>query len=422
MAANADAERVTPLEATFGLTWPGRDTAFAEADAAPSGELRLVPDASVRPVGARHALVEGENLAVLRLLAGDLRASVGMIYLDPPYNTGRDMGYQDRVRGAAAGRCGHHSAWLSMMAPRLVLARRLLRDDGLLFVSIDDHEVAHLRMLLDEIFGEACYLGTFVWRRRSGAMDAASNLSADHEYVLCYTKASGRLAGQPRSFARYRNPDDDPRGPWIADNLSAAKPGGNTLYPITDPNTGHEYWPPAGRYWPYNPETMARKIAEGRVLFPARTGGTPMLKRFQREARRTHRPVSTWIAAPGEAEETTPSLVAGQTTEGTRELKRLLGEKSIRYPKPVSLIRALVQQASSGTDLVVDFFAGTATTAQAVFEANAGDGHARRVLCVQQDEPLPGSRFASIAEVAAERMRRVLPEGEGLRVYRFGGG
>lgn len=417
-------------ERSFGLAWPGKAAAFAEADASPTGRLRERVHESVRPGVARHTVVEGENLAALRLLEPDLAGRVGMIYLDPPYNTGEAMAYRDAYRGDdGCARARRHGAWLSMMAPRLVLARRLLRDDGILFVSIDDHEVAHLRLLLDEVFGEASFLGTFVWRRRTGALDAVSNCSADHEYVLCYTKATGRLAGEARTFERYRNPDDDPRGPWIADNLSANKPGGDTHYPITDPATGHEYWPPPGRCWPYNRRTMARKIAEGRVLFPSRAGGSPMLKRFQREARRTHRPVSTWIASPGDpadegAADPAPAarLVSGLTTEGTRELKRLLGERAFTYPKPVSLLRGLVAQASRGDDLVLDFFAGTGTTAQAVLEANAADGGSRRFCCIQQAETLPPiSAFTTIAEVAKARIRAVLPDDEGVTVYRVEG-
>jgi adenine-specific DNA-methyltransferase len=407
----------------FGLVWPGKAAALAAADGPASGRLVPCPDEAVRPDAARHTFVEGENLAVLRLLGPDLAGQVAMIYIDPPYNTREAMAYRDDFRGDGEDpRARRHAVWLSMMAPRLVLARRLLREDGLLFVSIDDHEVAHLRLLLDELYGEDRFLGTFVWRRRTGALDATSNLSADHEYVLCY--GAGGLAGEPRSFDGYANPDGDPRGPWTADNLSANKPGGNTRYAITDPATGFEYWPPPGRYWPYNPETMAAKIAEGRVLFPGRPDGSPMLKRFQHEARRTHRPVSTWIAAPRDAraDGSGPmTLTSGHTTEGTRELKRVLGERVFTYPKPVSLLRGLIAQATHGDDLVLDFFAGTGTTAQAVVEANAADGGRRRFCCVQQAEPLAGGSYPTISALALERIRRVLPEGEGLRVLRLPG-
>jgi adenine-specific DNA-methyltransferase len=414
--ASADAEGV-------GLSWPGKGAALAAADEPAAGRLEACPASSLRPERARHTFVEGENLAVLRLLEAELHGRVGMLYLDPPYNTGEVMTFRDDYRAARGGRGGRHAAWLSAMAPRLLLGRRLLRDDGLLFVSIDDHEVAHLRLLLDELYGEDRFLGAFVWRRRTGALDARTNLSADHEYVLCYTKATGRLAGVPRSFDGYANPDGDQRGPWIADNLSANKPGGDTHYAITDPATNREYWPPPGRHWPYNPATMAAKIAEGRILFPRRPDGSPMLKRFQREARRTHRPVSTWIASPQEPAtgdgDDAVALVSGYTTEGTRTLKRVLGERTFTYPKPVSLLRSLVLQATRGDDLVLDYFAGTGTIAQAVVEANAADGGRRRFCCVQQAEPLAGSAYPTIAALAVERIRRVLPAGEGVRVLRL---
>lgn len=412
----------------FGLSWPGRRAAELEAERPPHGGLAPTPRESLRPEVARHAFVEGENLEVLRLLVPAYEGRAKLVYLDPPYNTGELMTFADDFRDPAAGaddpRAARHAGWLSMMLPRLALARRLLTTDGVLLVSIDDHEVHHLRALCDELFGPDRLLGTFVWRRRSGAMDATDNVSCDHEYVVAYARGRARLAGEARDFARYRNPDGDPRGDWIADNLSASKPGGDTWYPITDPETGFEYWPPRGRYWPYNPETMAAKIADGRVLFPGTRGGSPMLKRFRAEARRAHRPVSTWIAAPREevGGDEVVTLRSGPTTEGTRALKRLLGEAFFRYPKPVSLLRGLVLQATAGDDLVVDAFAGSGTIAQAVLEANASDGGARRFLCVQRAEPLAGEGpYATIADVARERIRRLLRDlpDEGLATFRL---
>lgn len=415
-----------PAEA-FGLSWPGRSRALAELDRPPRHGIVATPSEDCRPDLARHAFVEGENLDTVKLLLPAYEQRVQLVYLDPPYNTGELMTFADDFRAPAGtdARAARHARWLSMIYPRLAVAHRLLRPGGVLLVSIDDHEVHHLRLLLDEVFGVDGFLGAFVWRRRSGALDAEDNLSRDHEYVVAYARGRARLAGQPRTFARYRNPDGDPRGDWIADNLSAAKPGGDTLYPITDPATGHRFWPPRGRYWPYNPATMERKIAEGRVLFPPGQQGTPMLKRFRAEARRRDRPVSTWIAGPGErgdgADGGAAALASGFTTEGTRALKRLFGEAVFRYPKPVSLLRGLVLQASASEDLVVDYFAGSATTAQAVLEANAEDGGRRRFVCVQRAEPLAHGSFATIADVARERIRRLLADhpGEGLATFRL---
>jgi adenine-specific DNA-methyltransferase len=254
-------------------------------------------------------------------------------------------------------------------------------------------------------------------------MDATGNVSCDHEYVVAYEHDRAQFAGAPRDFARYRNPDGDPRGDWIADNLSASKPGGDTLYAITDPATGYEYWPPKGRYWPYNPATMATKIREDRVLFPGTRAGTPMLKRFRSEARRTHRPVSTWIGSPREAtvDGEVVTLGSGHTTEGTRALKQVLGQAFFRYPKPVSLLRGLLSQVTSGDDLVVDAFAGSGTIAQAVLEANAEDRGVRRFLCVQRAEPAGDGPYETIADVARDRIRRLLEATgtEGVATFRL---
>ncbi len=431
-----DADGDDTARERYSFTWAGKRDAIRALQAPSQATLVPAPDESVDFETTGNVFVEGDNLEVLKLLQPAYAGRVKLIYIDPPYNTGNDLIYPDDFsqpldrylaltgqRDTAGNRLTtnaetsgrYHSAWLTMMYPRLALARQLLRPDGVLMVSIDDHEMHTLRLLLDELFGEERFLGTFVWRRRSGAMDAQRGLSIDHEYVLCYGSA---LRGQPRTFAHYANPDADPRGPWIADNLSAAKPGGDTFYPVTDPATGREYWPPKGRYWPYNREAMRRKIAEGRILFPKSEGGTPMLKRFQREARSPARPVSSWIGRPGEAEDGADGdvgqLASGTTGEGTREIKQLFGDKVFLYAKPVSLLRALIEQGTSapGDDpdqpvIVLDFFAGSATTAQAVLELNARDGGARRFILVQLPEPTGNPAFPTIAEIAKERIRRI---------------
>jgi adenine-specific DNA-methyltransferase len=401
----------------MGLCWPGK--AQARALAATACSARLVPVGAM-PRGAkraRHLFIEGDNLDALKLLHAEFAGRVHMIYIDPPYNTGRQLLYDDRFRGGSAnGRFArNHAAWLDMMYPRLLAARPLLREDGLFFLSIDDREAHALRLLMDEAFGEESRLATFVWRRRSGSQDARSGVSVDHEYVLCYGGKKAKLPGEPRTFAAYRNPDNDPRGPWIADNLSAAKPGGDVHYAITDPATGREFLPPEGRYWPYNPETMRRKIAEGRVLFPRRAGGRPMLKRFQAEARSTRRPVSTWMEAAAAENGEFIQLASATSTAATRELKRLFGDKVFLHAKPVRLIRSLLSQGADDADaMVLDFFAGSCTTAQAVLEQNAEDGGARRFIMIEQAAPLPAASaarklgLASLAALGQERIRRVI--------------
>lgn len=444
----------------YSFNWAGKRVATQLLQV--PGYARLAPseEESVDFQKTQHIFIEGDNLEVLKLLYKAYSGQVKMIYLDPPYNTGNDFVYPDnfadpletylKVTGQKDGYGNlltsnpetsgrYHSAWLSMMYPRLFLARQLLRDDGVIFISIDDHEMHNLRLLMNEVFGEENFLAVFVWKRRSGAMDAVNNVSSDHEYVLCYGKNSISLVGEQRTFERYANSDNDLRGSWVVDNLSAAKPGGNTLYPIKDPETGNEYWPPKGRYWPYNPTTMERKIREGRIIFPKTPQGTPLLKRFQSEAKSLFRPVSTWINGESHTIPGTPiTLTSSINSEGTREIKEFFGDKVFLYPKPVSLLRSLVKQGTAGEDdIVLDLFAGSCTTAQAVLELNHEDGQKRRFVMVQLPEPTGEKDYPVISEIGKERIRRVikrikqdsagkpelsdreLPEDLGFRVFKM---
>lgn len=244
-------------------------------------------------------------------------------------------------------------------------------------------------------------------------MDSVDNTSVDHEYVLCYGKSKGRLAGIERTYDGYANPDNDPRGPWKADNLSAGKAGGDVHYPITDPKTGNQFFPPEGRYWPYSRKTMAEKIAEGRVIFPAKSSGRPMLKRFKNEAKFDTVPVSTWIVSRSE-DKISNSLVAPANTQGTRELQDIFGAKLFPHPKSTQLVSSLASQCRlEEGDIVLDFFAGSATTAHAVLAMNASSGANVRFILVQiPEECEPGSQakkdgFHTIADISKERIRRV---------------
>lgn len=424
-------------EERYGLSWPGKAAAYRELQRRTTATL--VPDraGSVGFDTAENVFIEGENLEVLRVLQQAYFGQVKMAYIDPPYNTGNDsFVYPDSFQetrkefGQRTGQLddegnltlhrngpdnGHyHSAWLCMMLPRLLLSRNLLREDGVIFVSIDDHEVFNLKLLLDEVFGEENFYGCFVWQRRSGAMDSVDNVSTDHEYVLCYGKSKSRLKGIARTFERYANPDNDLRGPWIADNLSAGKAGGDTLYPITDPATGAEYLPPKGRYWPYNRQTMQQKIAEGRVLFPKNgREGSPLLKRFQQEAKFATVPVSTWMrneAAKGVGN----ALRAAFNTEGTRQLQELFGDKVFSHPKPTALIKSFASQCLDPEDIVLDYFAGSASTAQAIIELNNELGGKRKFICVQlREEYESGSAgrelgYQHIAQMSKARIQKVL--------------
>jgi adenine-specific DNA-methyltransferase len=413
----------------YRLNWPGKREATLAASLPIAKTLRPLRDQSVNFDETRNLFIEGDNLDALKLLQENYLGKVKMIYIDPPYNTGSDFIYEDdfavdsvsyfelskqvdsagnRLVANSESNGRFHSDWLSMMFSRLRLAKNLLRDDGVIFISIDDYEVANLKAICDEIFGSQNFYCTFVWKRRSGAMDSVDNASVDHEYVLCYGKTKGRLAGMERSYDAYMNPDNDPRGPWKADNLSAGKAGGDVHYPIADPKTGNEFLPPEGRYWPYSRKTMAEKIAEGRIIFPASSSGRPMLKRFKNEAKFDTVPVSTWIVSRSE-DKISNSLVAPANTQGTRELQDIFGAKLFPHPKSTQLVSSLASQCRlEDGDIVLDFFAGSATTAHAVLARNADIGCKVRFVLIQiPEECEAGSQakrhgFNTIAEISKE--------------------
>lgn len=419
-----------PVE-RYRMEWPGKRAAILEANLSTTKTLRPDRAESKSFDQTKNIFIEGDNLDALKIVQESLLGSVKLIYIDPPYNTGTDLVYKDDFRATESSYLSSsdqrdsygarlvantesngrfHSDWLSMIYPRLKVARNLLSDDGIIAISIDENERSNLQKICDEIFGESNFIGCFVWKRRSGAMDAVSNLSEDHEYVLMYGKKEGKLNGVTRTFEKYQNLDNDPRGPWIADNLSAGKPGGDTHYAILDPITGSEFWPPKGRFWPYSRTTMAQKIKEGRVIFPKSPTGTPMLKRFASEAQRDTIPVSSWIERPS-ASANQSTISVPMNSAATKAMIDLMGGKIFSFPKPVELIEALVVQATSKDSLVMDFFAGSATTAEAVLARNAKDGGSRRYILVQIPEELEASSaafqagFRTIADVSKERIR-----------------
>ncbi|WP_442487431.1 site-specific DNA-methyltransferase [Halomonas litopenaei] len=415
----------------YHLDWPGKRSALIESNLAIQKTFRPCAQESVLFSETRNLFIEGDNLEAMKLVREGYLGKVDVIYIDPPYNTGSDLIYEDDFSSDVSTQLSvtnqkdaegnrlvtnlnsngrFHSDWLTMMYSRLRVARQLLMESGIIFISIDDNERANLQKLCEEVFGGSNFLGCFVWKRRSGAMDAVANLSEDHEYVLVYTKSVASLKGVERTFEKYKNPDNDSRGAWISDNLSAGKPGGDTYYSIRDPDTGNEFWPPKGRYWPYSRQTMAKKISEGRVIFPKSPTGTPMLKRFASEAMKPTIPVSSWIERPSPSVGQS-TIVSPMNSYATKELKKLFGEKLFSFPKPVELIQAIIEQGAPKDALVLDFFAGSATTAHAVFACNAKDGGNRRFILVQLPEEIEeksaayNQGFQTIADLAKERIR-----------------
>jgi adenine-specific DNA-methyltransferase len=275
----------------------------------------------------------------------------------------------------------------------------------MIFVSIDDHEVHHLRQLLDDIFGAESWLGTIVWKRRQVSDNRnVTNVSVDHEYMLCYGHPTARLFGANKDLSKYRNPDNDPRGSWMSDNLTGLatkEQRPNLHYDIVNPETGDRYPPLASRGWAYGPETMTRLIADRRIIWPSSLDGRPRLKRFQDTLRSDVTGFSTFRDF-------------GFTTDGTREVTRLLGEKQFDFAKPVAALKEICKQSTSpdGNDIILDFFAGSCTTAQAVLELNDEDGGDRSFVMVQLPERLDDNKYATIADVGRERIKRVIAERE----------
>lgn len=351
-----------------------------------------------------------------------------MIYIDPPYNTGNDFIYEDdfaessedflkrsnqkdtegnRLVANTEANGRFHSDWLSMIYSRLKLAKNLLNDDGIIFVSIDDNEAHNLRKVCDELFGIENLFGIFQWRRRQRADNRnQSRVSPDHEYIVAYSKSgTAILQGTKIDLDKYNNPDNDPRGPWASIDLSGlatATQRPNLHYDIVDPDTGISYPPNPSRGWSKSKENVLKMIEEGRILFPKLPTGRPREKKFVKDLQSNVTGFSTCL----------DSKVVGYTTNGTREVNELIGGKFFDFPKPVNLLKDLLSQATGFNDIVLDFFAGSATTAHAVMQLNAEDGGNRKFIMVQLPEPCDEKSeafkagYRTIAEISKERIRR----------------
>ena len=409
----------------YNFTWNGKQEAKRIAQTPSTGTLRPSKEDSKNWDTTQNLYIEGDNLEVLKLLQKSYHKKVKMIYIDPPYNTGKDFVYKDNFKdniknymeqtgqvdsdgnrlstnSDTNGR--YHSDWLSMMYPRLKLARNLLKDDGVIFISIDDNEVANLRKLCDEIFGEDNFIGNFIWKKRSGANDAKNFVSVDHEYVICYSKYSfTQLKGIKKTFDNYKNPDNDPRGNWTSGDLTCNKNASerpNLYYPITDPETGIIYECNKNRVWRTVKEKMEAYIQEGKILFPKSGKGTPMYKRHLSEVRSDYQPISSMLGNYFNA-------------NSTKELRSIIGEQIFDYPKSIDLLKSLISQGTMDqNDIILDFFSGSATTAHAAMELNAEDNKNRKFIMVQLPEAIDEKSeaykagYKNICEIGKERIRR----------------
>lgn len=457
----------------LGLYWESSAIARDAALNANVVLPRLVTESSHTPEGCtqhRNLIIEGDNFDSLRLLRATHAGKIRVIYIDPPYNTGnKDWVYNDKFVGANDR--WRHSQWLEFLYQRLTLARELLSSDGVILVSINDENRSRLELLMDEVF-PGRRLGTITWRTRQGSnADQSCFLSVDHEHVLVYGNPGFSFNGFDKSYEMYSNPDDDPRGDWRPDNLTLGfsyKERPNLYYPLPDLETGIWYPPNPDRIWVYASEaklkpgqTVQAKTMEefariGQILFPKdqkvatwntmeellqaidagevpRAGKSPILrrdlpdldfwvgkpvgfgrpafKRYKADLRNLSQPLSSWVIPSFEegTYEAENNLASATNQEGARQVAEVFGDRAFNYAKPSSLIKGLLSQATTPNDTVLDFFAGSGTTALAVLELNAEDGGQRRfILCSSTEATTKEPDKNLCRDVCAERLRRVI--------------
>lgn len=411
----------------YNFTWNGKGRALRLAQSPSTGTLRPCPEESKDWDTTQNLYIEGDNLEVLKLLQKSYHGKVKMIYIDPPYNTGGDFVYPDdysdslenylRITGQkgdngakistnteASGR--YHTDWLNMIYPRLRLARNLLTDDGVIFISIDDNEVENLKKLCCEVFGEANFIASIIWERAYSPVNLKKHFSENHDYTLCfaknieYTVCKG-LKRSEDANGRYSNPDNDPRGDWKSSDLSVGPIIQSNVYEIITPS-GRKTNPPNGYSWRLNKDKFNEYVKDNRIWFGADGNNVPSIKRFLSEVKNTVTPMTIWKYAD-----------VGHSQDAQQKLKELFCDKAyFTYPKSVILIKRMLELYSDKNSIVLDFFSGSSTTAHAVMQLNTEDCGNRRFIMVQLPEPCDEKSeaykagYKNICEIGKERIRR----------------
>ena len=412
----------------YQFTWPDKSKAILLANSPINATLRPCREDSVDFDNTQNLYIEGDNLDVLKCLKETYLHKVKMIYIDPPYNTGNDFVYEDdfaqsseeylansgqfdeqgnRMFTNAESNGRFHTDWLNMIYPRLKVARDLLTDDGVIFISIDDNEAKNLKNISDEIFGERNFLAQIVWERAFAPINLMKHFSPSHDYIICYAKNIEKAIchGIERSKEandRYSNPDNDPRGVWSSSDISVGPAIQDNIYTITTPS-GREVEPPAGRSWRLSRNAFRERLRDNRIWFGPDGDGVPRIKRFLSELRKTGiTPMTIW--KHNEVE---------HSQAATQKLAKLFdGKKFFDYPKPVPLIERCLQLYTNKDSLILDFFSGSATTAHAVMQLNSEDGGNRKFIMVQLPEKTDEKSeafkagYKNICEIGKERIRR----------------
>lgn len=408
----------------YRLDWPGKREAMLTANAPIAKTLRPARDESVNFDETENLFIEGDNLDALKLLQETYLGKVKMIYIDPPYNTGNDFVYKDdfaesteeflqrsnqkdekgnRLLSNPDSKGRFHSDWLSMMLSRLKLARNLLTEDGVIFISIDDGEQAALKKTCDEIFGENNFIANIIWEKKYTRSNDARWFSDNHDHILCYSKSKNltRLASLPRTekqAAAYKNPDNHPNGPWKATPLHAKSGSDTSPYIFSN---GTSWTPPPGTYRRYSNVSMEKMDRNNEIWFGANGDQTPAKKSFLCDVKDGVTPVTIW-----------PYDEVGHNHEANTVLKSLSLAGVFNNPKPVRLLRQALTLAAPKDCIILDFFAGSSTTAHAVMQLNAEDGGNRKFIMVQLPEAVDEKHeaykagYKTIAEISKERIRR----------------
>jgi len=416
-----------PVE-RYQFTWPDKRNAIRLANAPTTDTLRPCREESVDFDNTQNLYIEGDNLEVLKLLRENYLGKVKMIYIDPPYNTGNDFVYNDdfaqttgnyihnsgqedeegnRLVANTESNGRFHTDWLNMIYPRLKVAKDLLSEDGVIFISIDDNEQENLKKICDEIFGETNYLSQVVWERAYSPINLMKHFSPSHDYILVYAKNINEAVcnGIPRSEeanSRYSNPDNDPRGVWKSSDLSVGPAVQSNIYPIATPS-GRVVMPPSGYSWRLSSSTFNEYVKDNRIWFGTDGNNVPSIKRFLSELRKSGiTPMTFWRYED-----------VGHSQDATQYLMRLFdGKKIFDYPKPVELIKRCIALYSDPDSVILDFFSGSATTAHAVMQLNAEDGGNRKFIMVQLPEATDEKSeaykagYKNICEIGKERIRR----------------
>ena len=415
-------------EERYQFTWPDKKKSVLLANAPINKTLRPCREESVDFDHTENLYIEGDNLEVLKLLQETYLGKIKMIYIDPPYNTGNDFVYEDdfaqsteeyldnsgqfdeegnRLVKNLDSNGRFHTDWLNMLYPRLKLAKDLLSDDGVIFISIDDNEQENLKKCCDEVFGSQNFVAQLVWERAVSPKNDARFVSNSHDYVLMYAKiidkfVIGRLPRTEEANARYKNPDNDPRGPWMSSDISVKTYNSACDYPITTPS-GRVIEPPAGRCWRLSKKAFLERLQDNRIWFGPEGNGVPRIKRFLSDLKYTGMaPTSIMFYKE-----------VGHSQEGAQEVSKLLDGGFFNGPKPQRLIQRLITLANLKDDsIIVDFFSGSASTAHAVMQLNAENGGKRKFIMVQLPEKTDEKSeaykagYKNICEIGKERIRR----------------